>query len=173
MHNGIVVRTDNYPGHYFYVRKCFEEITDDYGCHLVQSEAERIMHDKLSEIIKDEFKVACPPSIVQEEYTASLTAQQYLSTCKYGIKIFIHSNGDDKEQISQKIFEILEQEYEKSVINNRNVYIYYLDEKMYASIITTEPKTFYTAHKKSVHYGRGIYIKEEGDRDSLAFKWDY
>ncbi|MBP1545225.1 MAG: hypothetical protein J6A37_01330 [Oscillospiraceae bacterium] len=171
--NGIVVKTNNYPDHYFYVRSCFGEITDDYGCHLVQPEAEKIMHDKLSDAIKDEFKVACPPSIGQEEYAVSLTAQQYLQSCNYRLKIFINSDGDDKEQTSQRIINILKQEYEKGVINKRYVAIYYLNPEMYNNIVTTESKTYYTTHEKSLHYGDGIYIKEEGDRDSLAFKWDY
>ena len=39
--NGIVVYTDAFPNHYFYVRSYLGKYYDDYGLHLVEQDAEK------------------------------------------------------------------------------------------------------------------------------------
>lgn len=170
--NGIVVYTDSFPGHYFYVRKKIWDIRDDYSCHLVQQEAEEIIHEQLEDIMTNEFKIYCHPYCNQDnECPADLTADEYLSIGSYEFIIFICGDGEEKEQDYEKIKPRLIDILENRKIRQYSVTICYFDPEYFNDINTTDTSTCISHFDDYNAFGSGSIAGVSREESGSTFRW--
>ncbi|MDE6593257.1 MAG: hypothetical protein K2K57_09385 [Oscillospiraceae bacterium] len=162
-YNGIVVFTDEYPGHYFYVCDYYGAIHDDYGVHIAQSNAETKLMERLDKVIDEDVKIILHPNGFQkyifDEYVG---AYDYLEYGTYTIKIYISGKGENAEDDLEKIKEIIEPYW----IIDRRVMIYYVDETVWNNVESLDFGTY----KDNVIYnkrGKG-WINSFGE---LTWEW--
>ena len=121
--NGIIVSTDEYPNHYFFVCDYYGEIHDDYSCHLAEPEAEQILKNELANVIASDFKVTLHPNYFQDNvFSEAPTGQDYLENGEYIIKIFICGDGENAENEFEKISECIRPYWDRKCF----MVIYYL-----------------------------------------------
>lgn len=163
--NGIIVSTNEYPGHYFYVCDYYGEIHDDYGCHLVESEAEQIIENELSDLMDFDLKVALHPTYFQDNvFSENPAGLDYLLNGNYIIKIFICGDGENAEKEFEKIAEYIRPYWDDDTF----MYIYYLDNQVYDSIYPND----YDSYSGNIKYKKMGQGWGYNDMDEiLAWAW--
>lgn len=105
-YNGITVSTTD-DEEYYHVRDYYGIYLDNYGCYLVNEEAEQILYDKISSVVSD-VKVSCFPRDLQSnELPAYMTAEEYLDNAGKWLCIVICGEGENAEEDYQKICDVL------------------------------------------------------------------
>lgn len=164
-YNGIIVSTNEYPGHYFFVCDYYGEIHDDYGCHLVESEAEQIIENKLSDLMDFDLKVALHPTYFQDNvFSEKLTSLDYLLNGNYIIKIFIYGDGENAEKEFEKIAEFVRPYWDDDTF----MFIYYLDGQVYDSIYSNDYNS-YSGNIKYKKMGQGWGYDDMGEIRAWAW----
>lgn len=162
-YNGIVVYTNEYPGHYFYVCDYYGFIHDDYGCHTVYEDAEKILYEQLDKVINEPVKLTLHPDCFQEyKFGNQVTSSEYLKHGTYTIKIYIEGNGENSDSDFEQIIEIIRNYWE----SDDNMIIYYVDTNVWNAV---DPSNFDT-YKGDVHYNKKGwgYIFPDGE---LRWNW--
>lgn len=127
-HNGITVSTSG-SDEYYHVRDDYGTYLDNYGCYLVNEEAEQILYDKISSVVRD-VKVSCFPRDLQsKELPAFMTAEEYLANAGKWLCIVICGEGENAEKDYRKICDALGKESGQGCMT-----IHYLDEETYNNI---------------------------------------
>lgn len=158
-YNGIIVSTNEYPGHYFFVCDYYGEIYDDYGCHLAESEAEQIIESKLLDLIDFDLKVTLHPTCFQNNvFEKTPTSLDYLENGDYIIKIFICGDGENAEKEFEKISECVYPYWD----NKTFMSIYYLDNEVYNSIYSYDYES-YSGNIKYKKMGQGWGYNDIGE----------
>lgn len=164
-YNGIIVSTSEYPNHYFFVCDYYGEIHDDYGCHLAESEANRIIEDKLLDIMDFDLKAALHPNCFQDNvFSEAPTGLEYLENGDYIIKIFICGDGGNAENEFEKIAECVRPYWD----NKTFMFIYYLDYDVFESVDTND----YSSYSGDIEYnkmGQGWGYDVSGE----IYKWEW
>lgn len=165
--NGIIVRTAVYPGHYFYVRKHNGKITDDYGCRLIQDEAQQIIYDALSEVIDYDFKIRCNSTNRQGYvYGKDLTAMEYIENCNYRFSVYICSDGESREYDLEKMKPKLMEIFKNSNKSKNQINILYFEQKYFDQINTSWNSPNMGITEFSNCWGYGFF-----EDDSSEFRW--
>lgn len=166
-YNGIIVRTKNNHEQFYYVRKNKGKITDNYGCCLVQDEAQKIIHDKLSDTIDYDFKIACRTNEIQNyEYSTDLTPIEYIGNCSYNFFIYICSDGETREQDYKKLKPQLNELFNGTPKNSDRVTIVYLEKEYFDRVIISRESADFESSEHSNCWGYGYVDKEYSE-----FKW--
>ncbi len=138
-YNGIVVSTEKYPDHYFFVCDYYGVVHDDFGCHLAEFEAEQIIESQLSEVINDNYKVIIHPDFFQGYiFSTKPIGVDYLENGDYIIRIYISGNGDNAEADFDAISKAVAPYWDE----DRRMYIYYIDDSDYNTISADEYSSY-------------------------------
>lgn len=108
-YNGITVSTVSGSLEYYHVRDDYGTYLDNYGCYLVNDEAEQILYDKISSVLDDEVKVSCYPMDYQtDELPADMTAEKYLEIAGYWVCIVACGDGENAMEEYNEICDVLD-----------------------------------------------------------------
>ncbi len=137
--NGITVTTDDSNGEYYHVRDDYGTYLDNYGCYLVNGDAEAELNKKVSAVVKDS-KVSCFPRDMQyKELPAYMTVQEYLENAMLRICIVICGEGGDARNDYDKICKALNM---TSGGRGGRLTMLYLDKDEYENVDMSEFQSF-------------------------------
>lgn len=129
-YNGITVSTVSGSLEYYHVRDDYGTYLDNYGCYLINEEAEQLLYDKISSVLDDEVKVSCYPMDYQsDELPAYMTAEEYLDMAGHWVCIVICGDGENAEEDYKEIC---------NIFNNKTgrgwMTMHYVNEEVYNRI---------------------------------------
>ena len=166
--NGILVETDEYPGHYFYVCDYYGTYLDDYYFHIQQGTVEQYFYKKINSVVDSEFKVVCHPKYKQR-YAVNFfsDSSDYINHCNYDFRIYICDDGkkadEDLEAISSVLSPYLNESY-------RWLNLYYVDSVQFNSIDSSDYMSYAGDDVIYIKYGRGRMLF---DNNEQPWDWDW
>ncbi|MCM1525445.1 MAG: hypothetical protein NC120_13435 [Ruminococcus sp.] len=165
--NGILVETDEYPGHYFYVCDYYGTYLDDYYFHIHQYEAEQYFYKKLQSIIDSEFKVVCHPKYKQRYAVDSdLWSSEYINHCNYDFRIYISGDGKNADEELEAILSVI-----RPYLNAKDKWlrIYYVDSEQFNSVDSSDYLSYASDDFSYIKYGCGRVLFYE----ETQWEWEW
>jgi len=168
LYNGILVETDEYPNHYFYVCSYYGSYLDDYCFHNNQWKIDNYFNDKLNGVIDSNYKVICHPKFKQR-YAVDFSSHtsEYINHCNYDIRIFIENDGKNAEKELEEILNVLKpylNEYDKQL------FLYYVDSAQFNAVDSTDYNSYLHDKITYIKYGQGEMLFYENE-NPLVWEW--
>lgn len=165
--NGILVETDEFPGHYFYVCDYYGTYLDDYYFHTKQHKAEQYFYKALQSVIASEFKVVCHPKYKQR-YTADSDpwAWEYINHCNYDFRIYISDDGKNADEELEAILGVLRLYLNAS---DKWLRIYYVAPEQFDSVDPSDYLSYASDDFSCIKYGWGRVLFY----DETQWEWEW